>query len=137
MELTTKEKIDIMQAYLDGRTICCRSDSRYSDHENVIRLNIKDRLGEPVWDWASLCYWVEEMNGTYVIVQRGDCKGITSGQFIHIDVPSGGYPCGCNSLLGATLGTYDRLETYKMNVQPKAPNVCWEIVEVVLGEVVG
>jgi hypothetical protein len=58
--MTTKEKIEVMQAYLDGKTIQIKYMNR-NDWDGAIEFNLNDK-SESDWNWVSFSYRVKPEN---------------------------------------------------------------------------
>ena len=55
--MTTKEKMEVMQAYLDGKTIQIKYMNR-NDWDGAIEFNLNDK-SEPDWNWVGFSYRVK------------------------------------------------------------------------------
>lgn len=58
MTINTKDKIKVMQHYLDGGDI---EVGYYIGSRNTLRENFRDVKDEPIWDWGSSYYRIKKI----------------------------------------------------------------------------
>lgn len=79
---TTKEKIKVMQAYVDGAEIGCK-------YENMTEYFIKGRGRDPIWDWYKFEFFIKRKSGKERLVEDLDALPLSIESLRAVAMSSG------------------------------------------------
>ena len=71
--MNTKEKIEVMQAYEEGKTVFCQAVPGYAGHVTAyIKGKTDDENDQPAWNWENYRYWVKREPRVYWKIEYPD-----------------------------------------------------------------
>ncbi len=110
-EMNTKEKIAVMQAWLDGKTIQLLTLAKHA---------WTDVSREPRWDWSECSYRIKPKEKTSIPATQEELKDIESVIFLKDKKDKDIYSFMSSEV--KTMGFKDKTVWYKFNPHTK----CWE-----------